>query len=65
MFFHALGGDMAQRNFPSQIPTPEPVRHSGLILTQKIATFGPLQALDECLEGAKMVLVHVFPCIGG
>ena len=45
--------------------SPDPVCHRGPILTPKIAAFGPLQALDECLEGAKMVLVHVLPCIGG
>ena len=53
------------KHFPNQIPTLEPARHRGLILTPKIAAFGPLQALDECLERAKMGLSNVVPYIGG
>ena len=61
--FPCIGGDMAHKAVG--LISPDPARHRGPILTPKIAAFGPLQALDECLEGAKMVLVHVFPCIGG
>ena len=52
------------KHFPAGIPTLEPARHSGLILTQKIAIFWTPGTLDWCLERAKVGLNNVVPCIG-